>query len=556
MLFLGAETDRLRSCLVHAPGRELDRLIPANYRWQLYDDLLHLERAQREHRVLRELLGLLGARVHEFSELLARVYEQMSGTDRRRFLQRVHDVSPGAPLYVLRELEKERDPAVVARALIEGVEATNSFAAEVEDGLYHIQPMANLIFMQDAAVVLLDRVVQGYMSQLVRMPEEIVVETVIRLSNVFGPRGTGEFWIDPAFRERHRMRRTAREYVQLDAARMSLRLGALDTAGTEGDGMPRALAADRVHVELTSAFTTEGRHFILEGGNVLTLRRANGDTVVLVGHNARTSADAIDELAYRLLRDDGRRLEGRVGAVIVIDMPDTGPDATHLDTRLLPLGEGEIAADRSLVQAAAGMPARFFVFRREEARPAKKKRRRAPGEEFHAAPKVELGRCATLEEALDRAGLDARIRWLPARTPWEAEPAENGPAWIALQQSLWAHALNLLPVARGVFVGLDRHAAFYRAELGAECVDAESEVLAGPLAGLRCCALLAALRARGAGRPVVLTIRGDELSRARGGARSLVMPLVREREAFLAAPHPPASGPPPPRVIGDTKKRR
>jgi arginine deiminase len=29
---------------------------------------------------------------------------------------------------------------------------------------------------------------------------------------------------------------------------------------------------------------------------------------------------------------------------------------------------------------------------------------------------------------------------------------------------------------------------------------------------------------------VVLTIRGDELSRARGGARSLVMPLVRERE--------------------------
>jgi arginine deiminase len=30
---------------------------------------------------------------------------------------------------------------------------------------------------------------------------------------------------------------------------------------------------------------------------------------------------------------------------------------------------------------------------------------------------------------------------------------------------------------------------------------------------------------------VVLTIRGDELSRARGGARSLVMPLVREEEA-------------------------
>jgi arginine deiminase len=552
---VASETDRLRACLVHAPGRELDRLIPANYRWHLYDDLLHLERAQREHRTLRELIARLGARVHEFTDLLARVYEQMSGTDRRRFLQRVHDVSPGAPLYVLRELAKVRDPLVVARALVEGVEATNSFAAEVEDALYHIQPMANLIFMQDAAAVLLDRVVQGYMSQLVRLPEEIVVETVVRLSNVFGPRGTGEFWIDPAFRERHRMRRTAREYVQLDAARMSVRLGAVEAAGREAHGLPLVLGGERVHVELESAFTTEGRHFILEGGNLLSLRRADGQTVALVGHNARTSADAIDELAYRLLRDDGRHLRGRVGAVIVVDLPDTaqvggqhqtpGADPPHLDCRLLLLSADDKAAERGLVQAAAGMPARFFVFLRDETSPGKKRRRTpvheggsagsAPkppaGDAFQVAPKVQLARCPTLEEALERAGLAVKVRWIPARTPWEDDRDGDGPAWIAVQQSLWAHALNLLTVAPGVLVGLDRHAEFYRSELGAECVDAEGEVLAGPLSPLRCCALLAALRERGRGKPVVLTIRGDELSRARGGARSLVMPLVREKEA-------------------------
>jgi hypothetical protein len=68
--------------------------------------------------------------------------------------------------------------------------------------------------------------------------------------------------------------------------------------------------------------------------------------------------------------------------------------------------------------------------------------------------------------------------------------------------------------------------------MGAVCVDAEKEILAGPLADLRCCALLAALRdrARGKGQPVIVTLRGDEISRARGGARSLVMPLVRTRE--------------------------
>jgi arginine deiminase len=431
---------------------------------------------------------------------------------------------------VLRALEGERDPRVVARALIEGVEATNSFAAEVEDALYHVQPMANLLFMSDAAAIILDRVVQGYMSQLVRLPEEIVVETVIRLSHVFGPRGTGEFWIDPAFRDRHRMRRTAREYVQLDAARVSVRLGEVEAIGRRApgepppawSGQPLALGGERVRIELESAFTTEGRHFILEGGNLLAVRRPDGQTVVLVGHNARTSADTIDELSYRLLRDDGRRLRGRVAAVIVVDLPDA-PDAPHLDCRLLPLGDGEIAADRTLVQAPAGMPARFFVFLRDDADRPRRRRKTEAGGEFQAAPKVQLQRCPTLEEALARARLPLRVRWIP-----EDARDREGPAWIALQQSLWAHALNLLTVAPGVLVGLDRHAAFYEAELGATCVGAETEVLAGPLSELRCCALLDALRARGRGRPVVVTLRGDEISRARGGARSLVMPLVRE----------------------------
>ncbi len=267
---------------------------------------------------------------------------------------------------------------------------------------------------------------------------------------------------------------------------------------------------------------------------------------MLVGHNARTSADAIDELAYRLLRDDGRKLRGPGGRrCIVIDLPDTGADALHLDNRVLVLGEDEIAADRSLVQAAAGMPARFFVFRRDEARRGKKKRAARstmglrpaepgsapyPADEVHISPEVQLARASGFEEALTLAGLRVKVRWIPDAAPWEGVRTGEGPAWIALQQSLWAHALNLLAVAPGVLIGLDRHAAFYRGALGATCVDAEREVLSGELAGLRCCALLAALRARGAGRPVVLTLRGDELSRARGGARSLVMPLVRERE--------------------------
>lgn len=527
-LFVASETDRLRACLVHTPGREIERLIPKNYRFHLYDDLLHLGRASREHQGLRQLLERLGTTVHELGDLLAGVYERMSTTDRARFLEQVHDVSPGAPLFVLKELAAERDPRVVARALIEGVEATNSFAAEVEDVLYHLQPLANLMFMQDAGVVLLDRVVQGYMSQLVRMPEEVVVETVMRNSHVFGPRSSGEFWIDPSFRERHRMRRAAREYVQIDAEQLRIQAGELDTPGKPGHGDPAKLGAERVRIEITNAFTSEGRHYVLEGGNVLALRRADGATVVLLGHNARTSADTIDELAYRLLREGGQPSRGTIGAVIVVDLPDPSADTPHLDTRLLVLPSGEIAADKSLVQTAAGMPARFFLFRRADGKRAS--RELDAGGALRLTPKIALDRCASFEDALRRAGLDVKLRWIPERAPWETGDAEAGPAWIALQQSLWAHALNLLTVAPGVLVGLDRHTAFFEKELGAVCVDAEKEVFSGALSEMRCCALVDALRARGGGKPVVVTIRGDEISRARGGARGLVMPLVREPE--------------------------
>jgi arginine deiminase len=524
-LFLASETDRLRACLVHAPGRELERLIPANYRWHLYDDLLHLDRAKSEHALFRELLGRLGVRVDELATELANVYEQMSSFDRRAFLQKVHDVNPGAPSYVLRDLAEVESAAVVARAIIEGVEATSSFAAAVEDAFYYLEPMANLIFMQDVAVVLLDRVIQGYMSQLVRMPEEVVVETVIRLSSVFGPRGTGEFWIDPDFRARHRMHRSVREYMQIDAARMSVRLGEVEARalGPSPD-KPFHGRAERVHIELEGAFMADGRHFILEGGNVLALRRPDGKTVVLIGHNARTSADAIDELAYRLLRHDGRKLRGEIGAVIVVDIAHQRDEATHLDTHLLALTDDELFLDRTLVQPAAGPGARFYVFLPDRHAPP------PPSDEFRPVLKVELVPCRDLDEALGRAGLRLRVRWIPGRVPWEPESTLRGEAWVRLQQTLWANALNVLTVAPGVFVGLDRHAAFYESEIGAVCVDAEKEVTSGELSSLRCCALLAALRERAQGKPVALLIPGDELSRARGGPRSLVLPLVRERE--------------------------
>lgn len=53
---------------------------------------------------------------------------------------------------------------------------------------------------------------------------------------------------------------------------MRISVGEIDAPGRRGHGEPAKLGAERVHIELSrNAFTSEGRHFILEGGNVLAL---------------------------------------------------------------------------------------------------------------------------------------------------------------------------------------------------------------------------------------------------------------------------------------------
>ena len=513
-LFLASETDRLRACLVHTPGRELERLSPDTFRFHLFDDLLNLERAREEHAALVALLQRFGVRVDQLVDLLAGVYDEMSTFDQRAFLDRMHAMNPAAPLHVVGQLAAQRKGSVVARALVEGIGATGSSAAVVDEVPYYFQPLANLVFIQDGAVVLLDRVVPGYMSKLVRLPEEVVIETIIRLSRVFGPRGTGEFWLDPDFRERHRMQRTVESYLEVHAAKASLRVG--DLVGNA----PFYAAGERTELELDAAYLASGRHFVLEGGNLLSLRRPDGRVVVLIGHNARTSADAIDELAYRLLRvPRGRAPAGEIAQIIVVDFQDPSSGAMHLDARMLVLDAHTVAMDRTLVESPTGPGARFYVLaRNDEEEPETA--------EFSLQSKLAIGRASSFEDALEQAGLDMDVRWVPPRAPWEGDGAAAAGGWGALQQKLASSALNALVLAPRVLVGLDRHRDFYEQHLGATTLDAD-EILSGKLGHLRCCALLDAVRARGTG-PIAILLQGDELSRARGGPRSLVMPLVRE----------------------------
>ena len=70
-----SEVGRLRKVLVHRPGRSLERLTPANRQEFLFDDLVAVDRAQREHDEFTTLLRERGVEVLYFDRLLAETIE-------------------------------------------------------------------------------------------------------------------------------------------------------------------------------------------------------------------------------------------------------------------------------------------------------------------------------------------------------------------------------------------------------------------------------------------------------------------------------------------------
>ena len=71
MLRVNSEIGRLRRALVHEPGPEVDRMVPAMMEQLLFDDILYGDRAREEHARMRRVLSLWGVEVVESRLLLA-----------------------------------------------------------------------------------------------------------------------------------------------------------------------------------------------------------------------------------------------------------------------------------------------------------------------------------------------------------------------------------------------------------------------------------------------------------------------------------------------------
>lgn len=174
-----SEIGRLRRVVCHAPGPELAVVTPSNRSDYLFDDILDLEIARREHSRFVTILSRF-AEVLEVRDLLSEVL-----------------AVPEARAYVvansgdaIRERAASAAPDELARVFIEGEEACGGALADLVNEVgYGLPPLPNLFFTRDSAAVIGRRVVIASMRHEVRWTEEVLSRALFAFHPALGNEG-------------------------------------------------------------------------------------------------------------------------------------------------------------------------------------------------------------------------------------------------------------------------------------------------------------------------------------------------------------------------------
>jgi arginine deiminase len=217
----------------------------------------------------------------------------------------------------------------------------------------------------------------------------------------------------------------------------------------------------------------------LEGGDVLVA----SPQVILVGISERTNRGGVEVLAEYL-----RREETSFRHLIVVELPHRR-SYMHLDTVFTFIDEGLCLGYRPVVEPTPGRPALQSAYVHHV--------------DLYAS-QVSYDVRRSLRHALGELGIDVEL--VPC----------GGEDLLDQEREQWTDGANAFAVAPGVILLYRRnHRTVEELARRGFRVVGEEEVAAGKVELL------------GHGRTVV-TLQGNELSRARGGPRCMTMPLVRE----------------------------
>jgi arginine deiminase len=179
-----SEIGRLRTVVVHTPGPELLAVTPSTKEDFLYDDIIDLESARREHRRFVAVLERF-CRVLQVRDLLVDVLQAADA--RETLIRATMDVVPSEPL--ARDIA-ELPAVALTQRLIEGAsEEPGPLARTLNEASYVLPPMPNLFFTRDTAMAVGEHVLIGSMRFGIRWSEELLMKALFSHHPALAGRG-------------------------------------------------------------------------------------------------------------------------------------------------------------------------------------------------------------------------------------------------------------------------------------------------------------------------------------------------------------------------------
>ena len=156
--------------IVHTPGYEMELVSPENRVELLFDDILFLGHARKEHELMCDLFRKIAGNadaVIQLSELLLDVFQDDDA--RADFIEQLCRSLPEKNLGAVEGELKKLSP-----------EELHQFALTGESPLpITMQPIPNLMFTRDLAAVVHDHVIMSFPATAVRTRESIVLNVVL-----------------------------------------------------------------------------------------------------------------------------------------------------------------------------------------------------------------------------------------------------------------------------------------------------------------------------------------------------------------------------------------
>ena len=187
-LHVTSEIGRLKSVLVHLPGREIDVMIPPMMNQLLFDDILYGQVAREEHRRFQQIIRFVAPEVLEIQDLLEDVLgEEAVRRSIVRDLAKRNHLSRRITTWL-----RDKSPSALAEVLIGGITHEKNGSGELPQ--FDLFPVPNYFFMRDPQVVLGGGVVVCGMATEARRREALLSKYVFRYHPAF--RDNELFWVD------------------------------------------------------------------------------------------------------------------------------------------------------------------------------------------------------------------------------------------------------------------------------------------------------------------------------------------------------------------------